>query len=407
MKINKRRISVGCLEIGKRERKGIKEVLDSGRISEGVKTCEFEKKWAKFVGTKYCVATSSGTAALITALTALKYLHKLEKRPKIITTPLTYISVVNAIVLTGFEPVFVDIDPLTFCIKPDAIEKHLESVRDAGKYSIILPVDLMGFPVEIDKINSIARKHNLIVLEDASEAHGSTYKGKKCGASASAGAFSFYIAHNIQAGEMGAIVTNNYEIYRLSKKIKANGRLCECPVCTRSTGFCPQLRSRSENDDDFDPRFLHDLVGYNFKTMEFPATIALAQLTQINNIINKRQRIVKYLNEKLSPYSDILQLPRYSSEVSYLAYPLVIRKPDIISRKKLRLELEKRGIETRPLFGCIPLQQPAYSYLKELYEDKLPNAEFVGKNGFYIGCHQYLTKQDLEYVVTTFEKIMR
>lgn len=407
MKINKRRISVGCLEIGKRERKGIKEVLDSGRISEGVKTCELEKKWARFVGTKYCVATSSGTAALITALTALKYLYKLEKRPKIITTPLTYVSVVNAIVLTGFEPVFVDIDPLTFCIKPDAIEKHLESVRDAGKYSIILPVDLMGFPVEIDKINSIARKHNLIVLEDASEAHGSTYKGKKCGASASAGAFSFYIAHNIQAGEMGAIVTNNYEIYRLSKKIKANGRLCECPVCTRSTGFCPQLRSRSENDDDFDPRFLHDLVGYNFKTMEFPATIALAQLTQINNIINKRQRIVKYLNEKLSPYSDILQLPRYSSEVSYLAYPLVIRKPDIISRKKLRLELEKRGIETRPLFGCIPLQQPAYSYLKELYEDKLPNAEFVGKNGFYIGCHQYLTKQDLEYVVTTFEKIMR
>ncbi|MBM3248587.1 MAG: aminotransferase class I/II-fold pyridoxal phosphate-dependent enzyme, partial [Candidatus Omnitrophica bacterium] len=121
MKINKRRISVGCLEIGKRERKGIKEVLDSGRISEGVKTCELEKKWARFVGTKYCVATSSGTAALITALTALKYLYKLEKRPKIITTPLTYVSVVNAIVLTGFEPVFVDIDPLTFCIKPDAI----------------------------------------------------------------------------------------------------------------------------------------------------------------------------------------------------------------------------------------------------------------------------------------------
>jgi CDP-6-deoxy-D-xylo-4-hexulose-3-dehydrase len=116
---------------------------------------------------------------------------------------------------------------------------------------------------------------------------------------------------------------------------------------------------------------------------------------------------VKYLNERLSQYSDILQLPHYSSEVSYLAYPLVIRKPNIISRKKLRLELEKRGIETRPLFGCIPLHQPAYSYLKKSYQDKLPNAEFAGKNGFYIGCHQYLTKQDLEYVVATFEKIMR
>lgn len=404
--MNTRKISVGWLEIGHKERKNVLEVLDSGRITEGAKTYEFEKKWADYTGTKYCVATSSGTAALITVLTALKYLYKLENRPKIITSPLTYISVIHAIVLTGFEPVFVDIDPFTFGISPELIEKHLAKAKDRNKYSIILPVDLMGFPVEIDKIKSVARKYNLIVLEDASEAHGSIYKSKKCGSGADAGFFSFYIAHNIQAGEMGAIVTNNYDIYRLSKKIKTNGRLCECRICTRSKGICPYLKCRDEKIEDFDPRFLHDLIGYNFKTMEFQAAIALAQLSKIKDIIAKRQSIVKYLNAKLSKYCDILQLPDYSSSVSYLAYPLVIRKPEVISRKKLRMELEKRGIETRPLFGCVPLQQPAYSYLKKTYKNKLPNAELVGENGFYIGAHQYLKEEDLRYIVSVFETIL-
>ncbi|HOX55239.1 MAG: DegT/DnrJ/EryC1/StrS family aminotransferase [Candidatus Omnitrophica bacterium] len=403
---NMRRISVGWLEIGPEERKNVLEVLDSGRITEGAKTYEFEKKWADFIGAKYCVATSSGTAALITVLTALKYLYKLENRPKIITSPLTYISVIHAIVLAGFEPVFVDIDPFTFGISPEAVERHLIKAKDKNKYSIILPVDLMGFSVQIDKIKSIAKKYNLIVLDDASEAHGSVYRGKKCGAAADAGVFSFYIAHNIQAGEMGAIVTNHYDIYRLSKKIKTNGRLCECRICTRSKGICPYLKYHDGKADDFDPRFLHDLIGYNFKTMEFQAAIALAQLGKINDIISKRQRIVKYLNEKLSKYSGILQLPDYSSCVSYLAYPLVIRKPRVICRKALRMELEKRGVETRPLFGCVPLQQPAYSHLKKIYKGKLPNAEFVGENGFYIGAHQYLKTEDLEYIVRAFEEIM-
>jgi len=359
IKVDKiRRISVGCLKIGKEEKNAINGVLDSGRISEGPKTYEFERQWANFIGVKYCVATSSGTAALITALTALKYLYKIENRPKVITSPLTYISDVNALVLSGFEPVFVDVDLHTFCIIPEKIEECLQKADDVSQYSIILPVDLMGYSVELDKIKEIAHRYNLMVLEDSAQAHGTTYKGIKCGSTADAGIFSFYIAHNIQAGEMGAITTNDYEIYRLSKKIKTNGRLCECKVCTREKGKClfPQP---DKEDDDFDPRFLHDLIGYNFKTMEFQAAIALVQLEKIDEIIKKRQRNIEYLNRNLKELSHILQLPLYSEEISYLAYPVVIKNPGIISRKELRSELEKRGIETRPLFGCIPTQQPA------------------------------------------------
>jgi len=402
----KRKIPVGWMEIGEKEKNAINQVLDSGRISEGKRTYEFEKKWSEFIGTKYCVATSSGTGALITGLTAFKYLHGLEKRRKVITSPVTYISNASAIVLSGFESVFVDIDPRTFCITPDRIEEHLENAEDVSEYSIILPIDLMGFSVEIDRIKEIAKKYDLMVMEDAAEAHGTRYNGKMCGSDADAGIFSFYIAHNIQAGEMGAITTNDYEIYRMARKIKTNGRVCECRVCTRDKGLCPQLNPY-KGEEDFDPRFLHDVIGYNFKTMEFQAALGIVQLEKIDEIIKKRLDNVKYLNDGLDEFSHLLRLPPYSEDVSYLAYPIVIKKPELISRKKLRFELEKNGVETRPLFGCIPTQQPAYSYLREKYEGKLSNAEYVGLNAFYIGCHQYLSQEDLDYIIETFKKILK
>ena len=123
--------------------------------------------------------------------------------------------------------------------------------------------------------------------------------------------------------------------------------------------------------------------------------------------MKRRQENVKFLNDNLSKHDNIFQIPVYSENVSYLGYPLVIKQEDKISRKILRAELEKRGIETRPLFGSIPTQQPAYSFLRKDYEGKLPNAEYIGRNGFYIGIHQYLTEEDLSYVVSAFDEILR
>lgn len=403
--MDKKRINVGDFRIDREERKAINEVLNSGRISEGAKVREFEKRWAEYVGTKYCIATSSGAGALICALTALKYYKNLKEGTKVITTPLTYIADSSALTTVGFKPQYVDVDPTTFAITPQAIEAHLKETPDLENYGLVLPVDLMGYPVRIDEINRIAEKYNLLVLEDSAQAHGSIYKGRKTGSEAFLGIFSFYIAHNIQAGEMGAVVTNDPEINRLVRKIKAQGRACDCLVCTRSRGYCPQLEAY-QGEDDFDPRFTHDLIGYNFKTMEFQAAVALTQIRKVGDIIARRQRNVKYLNTQLKRYQDLLQLSLYSDEISYLAYPLVIRKPEVISRKELRRRLEEAGIETRPLFGCIPTQQPAYGYLKKEYEGRLPHADYIGKNGFYIGCHQYLEEEDLKYIVEIFQNIL-
>lgn len=401
-----RRVFVGSFLLGAEEKAAINEVLDSGRISESKKTWEFEKAFARFIETRYSIAVSSGTSALIAGMTALKHHDRirLKEGSAVVTTPVTYIATSNAIIQSGLKPVYVDVDPQTFGITAESVKQFLESADDASAYSLVLPVHLMGYACDMDGINKAAKRYGLQVFEDSAQAHGTLYKGKRTGSLSLLGAFSFYIAHNIQAGEMGAVTTNDPEISRLVKKIKANGRMCDCLVCTRDLGKCPRL---GKGEDDLDPRFTHDMIGYNFKTMEFQAALGALQLKKVEWIIRKRQENVRYLNERMEKFSDVLQLPVFSESVSYLAYPIVIKKPERISRKKLRYELEKLGVENRPLFGCIPTQQPAFRHLKERYEGKLPNAEYLGANGFYVGVHQYLTREDLDYIASMFEKIMK
>lgn len=398
------KISVGDFRINEEDRNEIGKILDSGMVSEGQYVRKFEDKWAKYIGTKYSIVLNSGTSALIAGLTALKYKQESSKircGTKVITTPISYIATSNAIVLNGFEPVYVDVDEATFCITPENVRAHMEKVSDPEEYSLILPVHLMGYPCDMDDIKRIAREYGLLVFEDSAQAHGTLYKGKKVGSLSALSDFSFYIAHNIQVGEMGAVTTNDYEITRLIRKIKANGRICDCPICTRKTR-CPKIEA---NENDVDPRFTHDIIGYNFKTTEFQAALGLTQLKRIDWIIKSRRENVRYLNEGLEKFSDVIQLPKYEKDVSYMAYPIVIKNPVRTSRKKIRARLEQMGIETRPLFGCIPTQQPAYSHLKKRYKDILPIAEFVGSNGFYIGCHQYLTREDMDYAIKAFEDI--
>lgn len=397
------KVSVGDFRIGDKEKAAVMDVLNSGRISGGRKAWAFEQKWAEFIGTKYAVAVNSGTSALIIALLAARHAGLIQKGAKVITTPTSYIATTNAIVHAGLEPVFVDIDPVTFGISIDKLKQLLENSKP-GEYAAVLPVHLMGYACDINALKELCKAHSLLLFEDAAQAHGTLYEGKRVGSFGVFGAFSFYIAHNIQAGELGAVTTNDKELYRLMKKLKANGRMCECDVCTRHTGYCKYAASHT--DEDFDPRFLHDLQGYNFKTMEFPAALALAQIDSVEKIIWNRQENVKYLNKHLAEFSGVLQLPVHSEKVSYLTYPLVLKPNANISRKMLRQELEKRGVETRSMFPSIPTQQPAYAYLKKEYEGKLPNAEYLGLNGFYIGCHQYLTEEYLEYAVKCFKEIL-
>lgn len=375
---------IGDFVFGKQEKKAIQEVVKSNRISEGPKVKAFENKWAKYVGTKYGVATNSGTSALMCGLTALKRYKDLRKRRKVITTPLTFGATINALITTNFEPVFVDVERDTLNINPEKIKEYLEN-NNSHECSVILPVHLMGYACDMDAINKICKEHDLICFEDCAEAHGSMYKGKRVGSLGMLAIFSFYVSHNITAGEMGAITTSNKQINKLMREVKNHG-------------------IAREIDHSLQP-FYHAHIGFNFKTTEFAAAIALTQLKKADKILKKRQDNVKYLNDGLAKFSDMLQLPKFSRQVGYLAYPLVAKGR--ASREKIRAELEKKGIETRPLFGCLPTQQPAFSHMKKKYQGKLPNAEFLGKNGFYIGCHEYLTKKDMDYAIKAFKDVLK
>lgn len=334
------KVSVGSLVIGKEERKAINDVLSSGRISEGKVTYEFEKKFADYIGTKYCVAVNSGTSALLTSLYTLKHLFRFGNGTKVLTHKTTFVATHNAIKAVGFKPIF------------------------KGKADIAIPVHLMGYP----KYDLDAR----FVIEDCAQAHGSTYYGtdQKVGTRGLMGTFSFYIAHNIQAGEMGAVVTNDLDCYKTLKKIKAHGRMCDCLVCKRSEGKCPRPLEP-------DPRFTYDMFGLNFKTMDLVSALALCQLKKTDWIKQKRYENVKYLNERLEDLQRYLVLPNLHSNVSYLAYPLFPKK---VKRAYIRQKLEDYGIESRPLFN--------------------------DPTGFYLGAHQYLTRKDLDYIAKILHCIL-
>lgn len=394
------RVRVGDMRITTAQKQAILMILHSDRISEGPNVRDFEFRWAEYIGTKYAIATNSGSSALTCVLAALERLGMVEPGDKVITSPLTYIATASSIVAAGLRPVFVDVDRAEFWIRPSRVREALEEHPNAR---VLIPVHLMGYPAPLIALGRIAHEHDMIMIEDAAQAHGSEYNGSRVGSIGLAGIFSFYVAHNIQAGEMGAITTNCSELQSMARQLKAQGRRCACVLCTRSTGACPQL----PRTDGSDPRFTHDVIGFNFKTTEFPAALALDQLSHIGAIIRKRQKNVKFLTYALARYEDRLQLPPVSGwSLSPLAYPLVIREGSGLSRNELCRALEGHGIETRPLFGCIPTQQPAFGFLRDEYAGKLPNAEYLGANGFYIGCHQYLTQDDLEHIVISFQQLL-
>lgn len=366
------RISIGDLQLSQAAKDNLDSVIRSNRVTEHKMVRRFEDAWAEYIGVSHCVAMSSGWGALVVALSAARILLDLEPKAAVLTTPLTYIATISAILCAGLYPAFTDVDPETFCM--------------VGKFypSLALPVDLMGYAAKIPPGP---------VIEDAAEAHGTIdAHGRKCGSRGWAGCFSFYVAHNIQAGEMGCITTNDREFAALCRSLKAQGRACTCRVCTRST-YCPHT-------DETDPRFTHERWGYNFKSNEFAAAIALAQVAEADEIKERRLDNVDILNSLLVGMCRYgLRLPYFDERVSYMGYPLVL--DDWHDREKVCRELEKQGIETRPLFGAVH-RQPAWKYPVGRY----PIAERLGRQGFYIGCHQYLSRGDLNYMAEVIRGVL-
>ena len=257
------KVSIASPVIEKEEINAVIDVMKSGMIAQGPKVIEFEEEFAKYVGAKYGIATNSGTSALHVALLAAG----IGEGDEVITTPFTFAATGNSILYTGARPVFVDIDPETFTIDPAKIE---EAITDKTK--AIMPVQLYGQAADMEPIMKIAKEHDLIVIEDAAQAHGAEYNGEKVGNLGDMACFSFYPTKNMTTSEGGMITTNSEEFAENAKVFRAHGSAT---------------------------KYHHDVLGYNFRMTDIAAAIGLEQLKKIDSFNEKRIANAKCLNEGL------------------------------------------------------------------------------------------------------------
>lgn len=348
-------------DIGKEEIQAVIETMESGWVSQGEKVEEFEESFAKYCGVKYGVAASSGTAALHLALAALG----VKRGDEVITTPLSCVATTNPIVYLNAKPVFVDVEPTTLNLNPALVEKEV-----TGKTKAALPVHLFGHPVDLDPLIEVAQKHDLCVVEDAAQAHGARYKGKKVGSLGHISCFSFYADKLITTVEGGAALTNDEE---LAEKMRL-------------------LRSFGMNKHQ---KFYHPVLGYNYKMSDVHAAIGLVQLRKLDSYIEKKRGNIEYLRGRVS--NPNLKLPvelDYAFNVYYVCHILAEKR-----KAKIVEHLELEGIETRSLLSFIPEQPPYRRYRYNLKE--LQVARGAHQKGFYISNSPSLTENELDLVAST------
>jgi len=387
------KIPFGTITITQTAKDLIHEALESRRISCGRLVREFEDKFAGLLGVQEAVALSSGTDADILALAVLHDLGA-QRGDEVIVPALSFVATGNAVVHAGFTPVFVDIERETLNIDPSRIEAAI-----TPKTRAIMPVHLMGKPAEMDTINAIARKHGLLVVEDAAEAHGALYKGRPAGNLADLAAFSTYVAHIITTGEGGIVTTNREDLGDILRSLRSHGRACTCKRCILNSGadYCAK-RFRGAGGEDI--RFTFERIGYSSKMNELEAAIGIGAMEIYHEILQKRHDNLMHVLtrfNRFAPYiSTIRQEPH--ERIGPHAIPMIINEAAAFTRAELTLFLEKNGVETRTLFASMPTQCPGFAYLGHRLGE-FQNAEYLGQYGLHVGVHQDVGIPEMEYLL--------
>jgi len=341
--------------MGAEEKQAVLEVLDSGIIAQGPRTKAFEEGFAQMCGTRYAIATSSGTTALHVALLA----HQIGPGDEVITSSFTFIASANSAIFVGARPVFVDIDPRTFNLDVSQIEAAITPRTKA-----ILPVHLFGLPCDMEPIRKIALKHNLVVIEDACQSHGATFRGKKAG-SFGTGTFSLYPTKNITSGEGGMITTSQDAINEACRVIRSHGMRV---------------------------RYYHDELGFNFRMTDIHAAIGLAQLGKLDQFNRRRQQNAAYYDATLKG----VITPYVPEGCTHVYHQYTIRVGDG-RRDALRDYLKEQGIGSE-VYYPVPIHQQKF-YTQELgYHVSLPETEKAAAEVLSIPVHPSLTQPDLETV---------
>jgi len=349
------------IEIGK--------TIKSGRLTLGKNLELFERDFAKYLGVRFACGVSSGTAGLHLALLALD----IKSGDEVIVPAKTFISTANAAVYCNARPVFCDVDEDSFQIDPDKMRKLITCRTKA-----VIPVHLGGNVCEMDEILEIANKHDIDVVEDAAHAHGSTYNGKKAGTFGKIGVFSLYPDKIMASSDGGIVVSNNSSLYEKIARLRNVGR-------------------RNLGKYDFTE------IGYNYRMNEIQAILAREQLRLLPNMIKKRREIAARYNLEFHNIEK-LRIQRIMPNVrsSYYAYILRLTKGSL---DRFKIQLEKKGIETSPMFISLHKTKP-YQKMGKMYTHSYPISEMLDKQTFTIPLHPKLSNKQVDYVVRTIKEIL-
>jgi dTDP-4-amino-4,6-dideoxygalactose transaminase len=330
------RISLGTVNVNDKAKRLMRKVLDEGKIGQSEYIEEFEEKFAKFIGSKYAIAVSSGTMADTVALATMKHFFPLKR--KVMVPALTFIAQINSVIYNHLRPVFVDTG---------------QSMAGDENTLCSFPVDLLGEPFH----ERVGER----VVEDACEALGSRLNKKYCGTLGDLGTFSFFPSHSISTGEGGMIITDNKKYADTARRLRTQGR----------------------RGDSVEDKFKFDEIGFNGRMTTMQAVIGLGVMDDLAEILERRRQNYWYMGGE-----DNGVVP-HGFPVEYGTK----KKRD----EKLR-ELTKKGIECRKLFSCIPTDEKAYAFLAHK-RGEFPIAEDFADTFLYVPCHQNLSKREMDFIL--------
>lgn len=356
-----------------REKELLAQCIETGWISsDGPFVGEFERKFASYIGVNYGTAVCNGTAALETALFA----SGISKGDEVIIPSFTIISCALAIIRLGAVPILVDAEPDTWNMDVNQIESRLTS-----KTKAIMPVHIYGHSVDMDPVLDIAKKHNLIVIEDAAEAHGAEYKGRKCGGIGHISAWSFYANKIITTGEGGMVLTSDP---KMAQRAASYRNLC----------FRPEKR------------FYHTELGYNFRMTNLQAAIGVAQMERIDEFIRIKRRLGEYYREGLLKIQGVkCQVEKPWAKTVYWMYCIELDNALKLNAKTFMEELGKRGVEARPFFLGLH-EQPALQNLSLFKGERYPVTERISRQGLYLPSGMALTEKQIDEVIAAVSGII-
>jgi dTDP-4-amino-4,6-dideoxygalactose transaminase len=380
----KKFIHIGQPFFGKEEKKEVLAALDSGWVTLGPRTKQFEEDFAKFVGAKYAVAVSSCTAGIHLSLLAAG----IGQGDEVITTPFTFVASANPIVHVGAKPVFVDIDPQTFNIDASQIEKKITK-----KTKAIIPVHYAGLPVDLDAIRKIAKKHKLILIEDGAHAAGATYNKEKIGSIGDMTNFSFHPLKNMSTGDGGMVTTNNEKYATALQKFRLHGMSRDAWKRHTATGSW---------------RYDVDEAGYKYNMTDIQAALGIHQLKKLPQFLKIRKEYAKLYDKAFAKVPEIT-VPFITSGQKhiYTLYTIKIDTSNLkITRDEIVEELKKANIGTNIQF--IPVHY--FTYYSKAYGYKkgdFPNVEKVFEEILSLPLYPKMKINEINYVSKTLINLIK